>query len=148
MHSDSLSPPGNPGGPNRRRTKRLAAELPVTVTGTDPHGEPFREAAMATAISCYGCKYRTRRHLEKNSKVTLEIRRTSRPHAVRIVRARVAWVQKPRHDWEAFQIGLEFERPGNVWSIEAPPADWFPCSEDLLPPIAAPIQGVQLRLPQ
>jgi len=35
---------------------------------------------------------------------------------------------------ELFQIGLEFEVPGNVWGIAFPPEDWVPCADE---PIAA-----------
>jgi hypothetical protein len=101
-------------------------EMPITVMGMDTLGEPFKEAATTTSISCYGCKYRSRRYAPKDSVVTLEIRPPSMPKASRIAHARVIWVQRPRHHRETFQIGLELETPGNVWGIDSPPPDWFP----------------------
>src|ERR1019366_1724203 len=47
----------------------------------------------------------------------------------RSVRARVTWIQRPRTVRELFQIGVELEVPGNIWSIAFPPADWFPFPE-------------------
>lgn len=113
-------------GAEKRRGTRLMIEMPITVMGMDTLGEPFKEAATTTSISCYGCKYRSRRYAPKDSVVTIEIRPPSRPKASRIAHARVIWVQRPRHHRETFQIGLELETPGNVWGIDSPPPDWFP----------------------
>jgi hypothetical protein len=136
-----ISSPANtaarlPDGSEKRRGTRLMIEVPITVMGMDTLGEPFKESTITTAISCYGCKYRTKRYAAKDSMVTLEIRRPGLPNASRIVHARVIWVQRPRHHRETFQIGLELEKYGNVWGIDSPPADWFPLPDDpiLMPP--------------
>lgn len=114
-----------PPGAEKRRGSRLMIEVPITVMGMDPLGEPFRETTTTTSISCYGCKYRTKRYTAKDSTVTLEIRRPTGRYSLRIVHARVVWVQRPRHHRESFQIGLELEIPGNIWGIDSPPEDWF-----------------------
>jgi hypothetical protein len=114
-----------PPGAEKRRGSRLMIEVPITVMGMDPLGEPFRETTATTSISCYGCKYRTKRYTAKDSTVTLEIRRPTGRYSLRIVHARVVWVQRPRHHRESFQIGLELEIPGNIWGIDSPPEDWF-----------------------
>jgi hypothetical protein len=127
-------------GSEKRRGTRLMIEVPITVMGMDTLGDPFKENTITTAISCYGCKYRTRRYTAKDSMVTLEIRQTGTPDASRIVHARVIWVQRPRHHRETFQIGLELETYGNVWGIDSPPEDWFPPPGDPIvvpPPITA-----------
>jgi hypothetical protein len=110
----------------KRRGSRLNVEIPITVMGIDTLGEPFKEAAVTTSISCYGCKYKTRRYAPKDSIVTLEIPQPSAPRDPQIAHARVVWIQRPRHHRETFQIGLELEVPGNVWGIDSPPPDWFP----------------------
>jgi hypothetical protein len=40
------------------------------------------------------------------------------------------WVQRPRKVKEEFEIGLEFDTPGNVWEIAPPPEDWLPFCKD------------------
>ncbi len=122
----------------RRRGSRIMIELPISVMGIDTLGEPFRENGVTISISCYGCKYRTRRYAPKDSVVTLEIRQPQLPKASRIVHARVVWVQRPRHHRETFQIGLELEVPGNVWGIDSPPSDWFPPRDEVTPAHQAP----------
>ncbi len=34
------------------------------------------------------------------------------------------WIQKPRSVRELFQVSVELESPGNIWSLEVPPDDW------------------------
>jgi hypothetical protein len=119
----------------RRRGSRLMVEIPITVMGMDTLGEPFKESTVTASISCYGCKYRTRRYAPKDSLVTLEIKPLNAPRATRIEHARVVWVQRPRHHRETFQIGLDLETPGNVWGIDSPPADWFPSADAVKPAI-------------
>jgi hypothetical protein len=118
-------------GSEKRRGSRLMIEVPITVMGMDPLGEPFKESTVTIGISCYGCKYRTKRYAAKDSTVTLEIPQPQSPRGSRIAHARVVWVQRPRHHRESFQIGLELEVPGNVWGIDSPPADWFPLPGDV-----------------
>jgi hypothetical protein len=129
-------------GSEKRRGTRLMIEVPITVMGMDTLGDPFKENTITTAISCYGCKYRTRRYTAKDSMVTIEIRQPGMPAASRIVHARVIWVQRPRHHRETFQIGLELETYGNVWGIDSPPEDWFPPPGD--PIVALPIAAETL----
>ena len=40
------------------------------------------------------------------------------------VRARVAWVQRPRSIREFFQVAAELETPANIWGLSSPPEDW------------------------
>ena len=81
-------------------------------------------------VNCHGCKYQSKHYVPKNSVVTLEIPRMEPALPPRQVPGRVVWVQRPRTVRELFQIGLEFEIPGNVWGIAFPPEDWFPYPAD------------------
>jgi hypothetical protein len=87
-------------------------------------GQPFKERTTTVMVNCHGCKYQSKHYVPKNSMVTLEV---PRPEAgqKRTTQGRVVWVQRPRTVRELFQIGLEFEVPGNVWGIAFPPEDWF-----------------------
>src|SRR6202167_4316141 len=113
----------DPDGQKRRST-RIVQAVPITVTGVDALGQPFKERTTTVMVNCHGCKYQSKHYVPKNSMVTLEV---PRPEAgqKRTTQGRVVWVQRPRTVRELFQIGLEFEVPGNVWGIAFPPEDWF-----------------------
>lgn len=102
--SGSHSSPGNHHDAEKRRSTRLTVEVPITVMGTDPLGEPFRETALTTAISCYGCNYRAHRYSEKNSALTLEIKRLQPPYTPRVVHARVVWCKSRVVEADPWQI--------------------------------------------
>src|ERR1700735_4796690 len=109
----------------KRRSTRIVQAVPITVTGVDALGQPFKERTTTVMVNCHGCKYQSKHYVPKNSMVTLEV---PRPEAgqKRTTQGRVVWVQRPRTVRELFQIGLEFEVPGNVWGIAFPPNDWTP----------------------
>ena len=113
-------------GTQKRRSTRIVQAVPLTVTGVDALGQSFKERTTTTMVNCHGCKYQSKHYVPKNSIITLEIPRPEPAFPPRIVLGRVVWVQRPRTVRELFQIGLEFEVPGNVWGIAFPPEDWFP----------------------
>ncbi len=110
--------------PPKRRSTRILQAVPLLVARVDDIGRPLKEHTATLSINCHGCRYFSRHCVEKNAWLTLEIPRppaSSEPHRLR---ARVAWVQGSRRLRGLFQVGVEFERPGNVWSIANPPEDW------------------------
>ncbi len=117
-------------GAEKRRSTRIIKSVPITVTGTDALGQQFREATTTVMINCYGCKYQTVHYAPKATIITLEVHRANRRLPPRSVRGRVIWVQRPRNYQDVYHIGLEFEVPGNVWGLAAPPDDWFPFPGD------------------
>ncbi|MFZ0618805.1 MAG: hypothetical protein WAM01_08960 [Candidatus Acidiferrales bacterium] len=116
----------NDAGNQKRRSTRIVQAIPLTVAGVDALGQPFKERTTTTMVNCHGCKYQSKHYVPKNSMVALEIPRPEPAFPARRVQGRVVWVQRPRTVRELFQIGLEFETPGNVWGIAFPPEDWFP----------------------
>ncbi|MGB9312972.1 MAG: PilZ domain-containing protein, partial [Candidatus Acidiferrales bacterium] len=109
-------------GTQKRRSTRIVQAVPITVTGTDALGQPFKERTTTVMVNCHGCKYQSKHYVPKNSIVKLDIPRPEGgPFSTQ---GRVVWVQRPRTVRELFQIGLEFEAPGNVWGIAFPPEDW------------------------
>jgi hypothetical protein len=108
-------------GIERRRSERVMQSLPVIVRGIDLLGQPFEERSSTLDLNLHGCRYASKYHLPRNSWVTLEIVRGAERDNVR---ARVAWVQRPRSVRELFQIAVELEIAGNFWAIETAPADW------------------------
>ena len=127
--SESTLPSSDPGTQKRRST-RIVQAVPITVSGVDALGQPFKERTTTVMVNCHGCKYQSKHYVPKNSIVTLEIPRMEPGVPPRIVPGHVVWVQRPRTVRELFQIGLEFEAAGNVWGIAFPPEDWVPSAED------------------
>src|SRR4029077_6532580 len=111
-------------GTQKRRSTRIVQAVPLTVTGVDALGQPFKERTTTVMVNCHGCKYQSKHYVPKNSIVTLDIPTPEPGRPPHSVQGRVVWVQRPRTVRELFQIGLEFEKPGNVWGIAFPPDDW------------------------
>jgi hypothetical protein len=117
-------------GAEKRRSTRIIKSMPITVTGTDALGQEFRESTHTVMINCYGCKYQSVHYVPKSTHVSVDVHRTHKGQLPRTVRGRVIWVQRPRSYQDVYHIGLEFEVAGNIWSLAAPPADWFPFPGD------------------
>ncbi len=117
----------------RRRSERVMESLPIIVRGVDLLGQPFEERTATLAFNLHGCRYPSRYHLPKNTWVSIEIARGSKLHNVR---ARVAWVQRPRSVRELFQIAVELESAANIWGYEPNPASWA-AAETAAPATAA-----------
>src|ERR1700674_4176637 len=109
----------------KRRSTRIVQAVPVAVTGVDAIGRPFTENTSTLIINCHGCRYQSKHYVLKNMWVKLEIPHPESGQAPRVVRGRVAWIQRPRTVRQLFQVALELETPGNVWGIAFPPEDWF-----------------------
>ena len=108
----------------QRRSTRLLQAVPLTVGGHDAGGRPLQEQTATLTINCHGCRYFSRFQVEKNAWLTLEIPGSAASQESHRLRARVAWVHKSRRLRGLFQVGVEFEVPGNVWGIASPPEDW------------------------
>jgi hypothetical protein len=130
--------PSSDPGEQKRRSTRIVQAVPITVTGVDALGQPFKERTTTVMVNCHGCKYQSKHYVPKNSIVTLDIPRPQAAGPARSVQGRVVWVQRPRTVRELFQIGLEFEIAGNVWGIAFPPEDWFSHPDDESAEISAP----------
>jgi hypothetical protein len=109
----------------KRRSTRIVQAVPLAVTGVDAIGRPFTEHTSSLIINCHGCRYQSKHYVLKNMWVKLEIPHSESGHPPRVVRGRVAWIQRPRTVRQLFQVALELETPGNAWGIAFPPEDWF-----------------------
>ncbi len=108
----------------QRRSTRLLQAVPLTVAGHDAGGRSLQEQTATLTINCHGCRYFSKLHVEKNAWLTLEIPGSVASRESQRLRARVAWVHKSQRLRGLFQVGVEFEVPGNVWDIASPPEDW------------------------
>jgi len=109
----------------KRRSTRAVQAVPLLVSGVDALGRSFTERTSTLIINCHGCRYQSKHYVLKNMWVTLEIARPESGQSPRVVRGRVAWIQRPKTVRQLFQVALELETPGNVWGIAFPPGDWF-----------------------
>jgi hypothetical protein len=128
-------------GTQKRRSTRIVQAVPLTVTGVDALGQPFKERTTTVMVNCHGCKYQSKHYVPKNSMVTLDIPRQQPGQPPRSVQGRVVWVQRPRTVRELFQIGLEFEVSGNVWGIAFPPEDWTGYPDEYAPDFPVPVDS-------
>ncbi|HWQ02928.1 MAG TPA: hypothetical protein VNL38_00465, partial [Candidatus Nitrosotenuis sp.] len=135
--------PINDPGASKRRSTRIVQAVPITVTGTDALGQPFKERTSTLIINCHGFKYQSKHYVLKNTWLEVEIPNPQPGEPPRKIRGCVTFVQRPRTVRELFQLGVEFETPGNVWGVAFPPDDWFPletsaATEPQVPAPAAP----------
>lgn len=130
-------------GSEKRRSSRVPAAIPITVSGVDALGEAFRELTSTLSVSCNGCKYKSKNYVQRDSLVMIEIMHRNPRLSPRVVRGRAKWVQRPRNLREQYEIGLEFVVSGNVWGIASPPPDWFPHPDDEVPPHEAVAEAAQ-----
>jgi hypothetical protein len=117
-------------GAEKRRSSRVQMAIPITVSGVDALGEPFREITTTLSVSCNGCKYKSKNYVQRDSLVTLELAHPNPRLSPRVVRGRARWVQRPRNLRDQYEIGLELIVCGNVWGLNSPPPDWFPHPDD------------------
>ena len=92
--SESL--PASDPGTQKRRSTRIVQAVPITVSGTDALGQPFKERTTTVMVNCHGCKYQSKHYVPKNSIVTLDIPRMEPGLPPRIVPGHVVWVQRGR----------------------------------------------------
>ncbi len=111
---------------SKRRSSRIVQAVPLSVTGVDALGRPFVERTSTIVVNCHGCRYQSKHYILKNMWVTLEVPHSEADHSPRQVRGRVTWVQRPHGVHKLFQVGVELEVPGNLWSIAFSPPDWIP----------------------
>ena len=151
------SMPSEDTGTQKRRSTRIVQAVPITISGVDALGQPFKERTTTVMVNCHGCKYQSKHYVPKNNTVSLEIPRPEASAPPRTIQGRVIWVQRPRAVRELFQIGLEFDTAGNVWGIAFPPEDWFPypgdeptasAREPVVAPPAAPKAEAPSQVPR
>jgi hypothetical protein len=111
-------------GEQRRRSTRLVQTSPVIIRGVDLLGQPFEERTAAQNLSFHGCLYASKHHLPKNTWITLEVPSGELRGDAMCVRARVAWIERPRTLRDLFQVGVELEKGTNMWGVSFPPSDW------------------------
>ena len=124
-------------GPEGRRSTRIERPVPLLVTGHDGLGQEFLERTSAVSLNLHGCRYPSRHDCHVGTWITLQIGDSGVGEVVTTVRAQVRSVQIPRNPRDLYHVGVQLEKPANVWRIPAPPSDWLTTAERLtgeLPP--------------
>ena len=124
-------------GPEGRRSTRIERPVPLLITGHDGLGQEFLERTSAVSLNLHGCRYPSRHDTHVGSWITLQIGEAPLGEIVTTVKAQVRSVQIPRNPRDLYHVGVELEKPANVWRVPAPPPDWLTAAERLkseLPP--------------
>jgi hypothetical protein len=124
-------------GPEGRRSTRIERPVPLLITGHDGLGQEFLERTSAVSLNLHGCRYPSRHDTHVGSWITLQIGEAPLGEIVTTVRAQVRSLQIPRNPRDLYHVGVELEKPANVWRVPTPPSDWVTAAERLkaeLPP--------------
>jgi len=124
-------------GPEGRRSTRIERPVPLLITGQDGLGQDFLERTSAVSLNLHGCRYPSRHDTHVGSWITLQIGDSGVGEIVTTVRAQVRSVQIPRNPRDLYHVGVQLEKPANVWRIPSPPPDWMTAAQRVageLPP--------------
>ena len=100
-----------------RRSGRIAAQIPLVVSGVDVLGETFTDPAQSLVIARYGAKFLCRRKLAPQLEITLNSLMTNEDADARVVGCVL-------ENASGAQYGIEFLDPEvNIWGVEFPPYD-------------------------
>jgi len=124
-------------GPEGRRSTRIERPVPLLITGHDGLGQEFLERTSAVSLNLHGCRYPSRHDTHVGSWITLQIGEAPLGEIVTTVKAQVRSLQIPRNPRDLYHVGVELEKPANVWRVPSPPPDWVTAAERLkaeLPP--------------
>ena len=117
-------PPNVPtaaSGAERRDWDRLPITIPFFVRGSKSNGEKVLEFANALDISAGGVLLVTKRYLEPNTRITLEVPTSlaSKAHLPHSVSRLEATVLRCTPERQYFLVGLRFEKPLIAASAES-----------------------------
>jgi len=124
-------------GPEGRRSTRIERPVPLLITGHDGLGQEFLERTSAVSLNLHGCRYPSRHDTHVGTWVTMQIGDSGVGEIVTTVRAQVRSVQVPRNPRDLYHVGVQLEKPANIWRIPTPPPDWLTAAERVageLPP--------------
>lgn len=117
-----------------RRATRVRVAIPVRVT-TLPPSPAFSEDAHTLVVNPQGCGVQ----LSSALALQTEVRLDGLPGGI-TANARVANCLPLGAGGKAFLVGLALDKPGNVWGLQAPPADWGSAVPTPAPPQEDPIK--------
>ena len=116
--SKVLAPKGPPNPSTKRRSSRVAIDMPVEVFGRVADGKMFREETRTTTVNAHGALLILTTAREINSSVILINKQTSTEAQCRVIHLKET--EKGR-----VELSIEFVNPQpRFWGIQFPPEDW------------------------
>jgi hypothetical protein len=145
------SPFARHSGTNRRRSTRIDFSVPIVLSGRDAKGETFRESTRTAIVNLHGARLITSREILVGMQVSIDNPQNGASEKAVCVRIEGAAPGENAH-----YIAVQLVRPGNIWGVPAPPADWEVVAANTLgygyrsqsvtsaPPAAAPSPEVSI----
>jgi hypothetical protein len=121
------SPFARQQGINRRRSTRVEFVIPVVLSGRDAKGLPFREESQTKIVNIHGAMVKTTREILVGMQVCIENPQNGATEKAVCVR-----IDEAVLDDDAHYIAVQLIRPGNIWGVENPPADWAAVEASML----------------
>ena len=113
------SPSPDTNGRERRRSTRLLVAVPVTISGKNARGQPFREETHTISINRQGASLATWQTITLGSEILVE-----NPPRGLAVEGKVVGFSEKSAPTMPHQIRVELLDPKNIWGIQYPPLDW------------------------
>jgi hypothetical protein len=111
-------PKGSPNPQSKRRSSRVAIDMPVEVFGQTQNGKMFREETRTTTVNAHGALLILASAKAINASVILINKKTSTEAQCRVVYLKE--MEKGR-----VELSVEFVTPQpRFWGIAFPPEDW------------------------
>jgi hypothetical protein len=107
-----------------RRSTRIHRAVRLMIVGKSRQGQAYREKMSTVCLNLHGCCYQSWHSSQLGAVVDLQVTEGFEAKSP-VVRARVRSIRPPMSHSELYQIGVEFDRPANIWGISAPPEDWL-----------------------
>src|ERR1700693_3027717 len=78
----------------KRRSTRIYNAIPLTIQGADAFRAPYLQQVSTLAVSCHGCRYRSKYEVIKGDVVYLEVKQSSEGGATYSCQGQVKWLQR------------------------------------------------------
>ena len=106
-----------------RESSRVAAAIPVTISGIDEHGGVFREATQTIDVSRRGARIATSNALAVGTYLRIESPSMEKPAVAQVVR--YGGRSRPDSTRDICVTLLDVDKMHNIWGIKPPPEDWL-----------------------
>ena len=106
-----------------RESRRIAAAIPVTISGIDEHGGIFREATRTIDVSRRGARIATSNALAVGTYLRIESPSMEKPAIAQV--ARYGGRSRPDSPRDICVALLDVDKTNNIWGIKPPPEDWL-----------------------
>jgi hypothetical protein len=124
-------------GINRRRSTRVEYVTPLFLSGRDAAGQMFREESVTKIVNLHGAKVKTTHEILIGMQVGIE-----NPQNGASVKGVCVRIEEDVPEENAHYIAVQFVKPGNIWELENPPADWEVVAANMSGSAAPPVAPV------